>query len=205
MSRIATWNVRSIRNKENEMIREMERYNIDVLGLSETKARGNGMKVVDGASYVYSGVAEGRAKRGVAIIIAERWADCLKSWRCVSERCVTVRLNVAGLWMMLIQVYAPTDDADSQAKDEFYEEVQDTMNRVPRGDRVIVMGDFNARVGKNAEVWKGVIGVHGEDVENDSGRRLLGFSAENDLQIMNTHFEHKRIHKYTWQCPGRGL
>ena len=148
MSRIATWNVRSIRNKENEMIREMERYNIDVLGLSETKARGNGMKVVDGASYVYSGVAEGRAKRGVAIIIAERWADCLKSWRCVSERCVTVRLNVAGVWMTLIQVYAPTDDADSQAKDEFYEEVQDTMNRVPRGDRVIVMGDFNARVGK---------------------------------------------------------
>ena len=64
---------------------------------------------------------------------------------------------------------------------------------------------FGLRVGKNAEVWKGVIGVHGEEVENDSGRRLLGFSAENDLQIMNTHLEHKRIHKYTWQCPGRGL
>ena len=205
MSRIGTWNVRSVKNKENEVIREMKRYNIDVLGLSETKARGNGMKAVDGASYVYSGVTEGRAKRGVAIIVAERWADCVRSWSCVSERCVTVRLNVAGVWLTLVQVYAPTDDTDSVAKDEFYAEVQEVMNRVPRGDRIIVMGDFNARVGKNVKVWKGVIGEHGEDVENDSGRRLLGFSAENEMRIMNTHFDHKRIHKITWSCPGRGL
>ena len=34
---------------------------------------------------------------------------------------------------------------------------------------------------------------------------MLGFSAENELQIMNTHFHHKRIHKFTWSCPGRGL
>ena len=158
------------------------------------------MKAVDGASYVYSGVTEGRAKRGVAIIVAERWADCVRSWRCVSERCVTVRLNVAGVWLTLVQVYAPTDDTDSVAKDEFYAEVQEVMNRVPRGDRIIVMGDFNARVGKNVKVWKGVIGEHGEDVENDSGRRLLGFSAENEMKIMNTHFGHKRIHKFTWSC-----
>ena len=205
VSRIGTWNVRSIKNKENEVIREMKRYNIDVLGLSETKARGAGMKVVDGASYVYSVVTEGRAKRGVAIIVAEKWADCVRSWRCVSERCVTVRLNVAGVWLTLVQVYAPTDDTDSVAKDEFYAEVQEVMNRVPRGDRIIVMGNFNARVGKNVKVWKGVIGEHGEEVENDSGRRLLGFSAENEMKIMNTHFAHKRIHKFTWSCPGRGL
>ena len=130
MSRIGTWNVRSVKNKENEVIREMKRYNIDVLGLSETKARGNGMKAVDGASYVYSGVTEGRAKRGVAIIVAERWADCVRSWRCVSERCVTVRLNVAGVWLTLVQVYSPTDDTDSVAKDEFYAEVQEVMNRM---------------------------------------------------------------------------
>ena len=42
----------------------------------------------------------------------------------MSKRCVTVRLDEAGVWMTLIQVYAPTDDADSQAKDEFYEEIQ---------------------------------------------------------------------------------
>ena len=57
----------------------------------------------------------------------------------MSERCVTVRLNVAGVWLTLVQVYAPTDDTDSVAKDEFYAEVQEVMNRVPRGDRINVM------------------------------------------------------------------
>ena len=56
--RLGTWKVRSVRNKEEELIREMKRYNLDILGLSETKGRGNGMKVIDGASYVYVGNKE---------------------------------------------------------------------------------------------------------------------------------------------------
>ena len=68
MCRIATWNVRSIKNKE------MEHYNIDVLGLRETMARGNGFKVTDGAIWLcvlWSDRRE-RAKRDVVIIVAER-------------------------------------------------------------------------------------------------------------------------------------
>ena len=47
------------------------------------------------------------------------------------------------------------------------------VDRAPRGDKVVVMGDLNARVGNNVARWKGVIGKQGENVENDSGRRLL--------------------------------
>lgn len=86
------------------------------------------------------------------------------------------------------------DDADTVAK-EFYAEVQEVMIRVPRDDRVIVMGDFNARIENNVEVQKGVISGHDEDVEK-RGRRLLGFNAENELRIKYTHFDHNRIHKF---------
>ena len=89
--RIGTWNVRTLRTRE-EAVREMARYNIDVLGLSETKARGNGMTEIDGARYVYAGVTEGRAKCGVGITVAERLVDCVRSWRCVM-----IRLWVAGV------------------------------------------------------------------------------------------------------------
>ena len=57
----------------------------------------------------------------------------------MSERSVTVRLNVAGVWLTwVVGTYVPTDDTDSVAKDEFYAEVQEVMNQVPRGDRIIV-------------------------------------------------------------------
>ena len=52
--------------------------------------------------------------------------------------------------------------------------------------------------------WEDVIGKQGEDVENDSGR-LLSFSAENGFKVLNTFYEHKEIHKYTWKCLRRGL
>ena len=50
-----------------------------------------------------------------------------------------------------------------------------------------------------------MIGRHGEDAQNDNGRRYLGTCATNGLTIMNGCFEHKDIHKYTWECRGRGL
>ena len=203
--RLGTWNVGTLRSKEEEVIREMKRYNLDVLGLSETKVRGNGMKEIDGAKYVYAGVSEGRAKCGVGIVVAESLADCVRSWRCVSERCVMIRLRVAGVWMTLVQVYAPTDDRDSDTKDGFYAQLQEVVERAPREDKVVVLADFNARVGNDVEEWNGVIGKHGEETRNESGTRLLRFSAENEFSIMNTHFEHKEIHKFTWECPGRGL
>ena len=59
----------------------MECYDLDVLGNSETKARGNGMKEIDGAKYIFAGVVEGRAKGGVGRVVRNRVANCIKSWR----------------------------------------------------------------------------------------------------------------------------
>ena len=191
--RLGTWNVRSTRNKEEELIREMKRYNLDILGLSETKGRGNGMKVIDGASYVYVGVKEGRARGGVGIVVAKRWGDCVRSWRCVNERCIMVRLKIEGEGITIVQVYAPTDDKDNNTKEEFYAWLQEVIARTQRGDRVVVMGDFNVRVGNNVGRWSDVMGKHGEEVENDSGRRLLSFCVENDRRIMNTQ-EYTQVH-----------
>ena len=67
------------------------------------------------------------------------------------------------------------------------------------------MGDMNGRVGRDVETWGEVIGRHGEETQNDNGRRLLGSCATNGLTIMNGCFEHKDIHKYTWESRGRGL
>ena len=149
MYRLGTWNVRSARNKEEELIREMKRYNLDILGLSETKGRGNSMKVIDGVSYVYAGVTEG----GVGIVVVERWVDYIRSWRCVNERCVMVRLKIEGVGITIVQVYAPTDDKDNDTKEEFYAVLQEVIARAQRRDKVVVMGDFIARVGNNVLRW----------------------------------------------------
>ena len=70
---------------------------------------------------------------------------------------------------------------------------------------MIILGDFNARVGNRRGEWREVIGGCGEETCNDNGRRLLEFCATNGLIVCNTWYQHKEIHQFTWECRGRGL
>ena len=66
-------------------------------------------------------------------------------------------MKIAGIWLMLVQVYAPTDNRDNDAKKQFYASLQEVVDSAPRGDEVVVMGDLNARVGNNVTRWEGMI------------------------------------------------
>ena len=148
ISRFGCWNVRTMNGREQELVEEMKRCRLEVLGVSETKVRGNGVRMIGDTTCVYSGVQGGRAKAGVAILLSERFGRYLKEWRCVDERIVWIRLKVDGVWVSLVQVYAPTEDSSAASKDEFYLRLQEAVGRVAQGDLLIVMGDMNARVGR---------------------------------------------------------
>lgn len=58
-----------------------------------------------------------------------------------------MRMKITGLWLTLVQVYAPTDDRENDIKDVLYTVLQGVVDKAPRGDKVVVMGDLNASVG----------------------------------------------------------
>ena len=104
-----------------------------------------------------------------------------------------------------MQVYAPTNDSTSEVKEHLYNELQKVTEKVGRKETLIIMGDLNARVGRDSEMWGSVIGRHGEEVRNESGEQLLRFCAANEMLVTNTLYQPKEIHKHTWLCPGREL
>ena len=135
--------------KEEELVAEMKKYQLEVLGVSETKVRGNGVKQIGDVVCVYSGVQKGRAKGGVAILLSMSFGAFLKELKCNNERIVLVRLKVEGVWASLIQVYAPTEDRSQDVEDKFYAKLQDTVGGVAQRDLLIV----NARVGNETDIW----------------------------------------------------
>ena len=143
---------------------------------------------------------QNRNYQGVGLIISKNLRKSVMSYNAVSSRIVTIRIKARPANMSTIQIYAPTLDKDDDVHDEFYEQLQVTMESIKRSDYLIVFGDCNAILGN--EKVPCVTGAHGTGIRNNSGQRLLEFCFANDLFVTNTGFRHHIIRrKTTWISP----
>ena len=96
----------------------------------------------------------------------------------------------------VIQVYAPTSNAEEAEVEPFYEDLQDLLELTPRKDVLFIIGDWNAKVG--SQEIPGATGKFGLGVQNESGQRLIEFCQENALVLANTLFQQHKRKLYTW-------
>ena len=108
---------------------------------------------------------------------------------------------VMGQYVTVISGYAPTLRSDEEDKDMFYESLNETLKRVPRSDTLILMGDFNDSVGKDARIWPKVFERHGVGRMNTFEHYLVALCTEQDLSITDTFFRLKNKHKTSWMYP----
>ena len=99
----------------------------------------------------------------------------------------------------VIQVYAPTSNAEEAEVQWFYEDLQDLLELTPKKDVLFIIGDWNAKVG-NQET-PGVTGKFGLGIRNEAGQRLIEFCQENAPVITNTLFQQHKRRLYTSTSP----
>ena len=93
--------------------------------------------------------------------------------------------------IIIIQVYAPTSNAEEAEVEQFYEDLQDLLELTSPKDVLFIIGDWNAKVG--SQEIPGVTGKFGLGVQNEAGQKLIELCKENALVIENTLFQqHKR-------------
>ncbi|KAK4877536.1 hypothetical protein RN001_010042 [Aquatica leii] len=202
--RLVTWNVPGLRTKQNEVFNELEQNKIDLCVLTETKKKGKGSETVGNYIHFYSGVCKStRAKRGVSIAVQKKYRNHIKSWEEIDEQIIIVELKLNSEQIVIIGVYAPSDDTDVTIKDQFYENLTGLLESFKNNKEVCLLGDFNARIGKKNNDL--VVGRYGENRINDNGQRLIDVCKGSSLRIMNGFFPHKDIHKYTWIQPTKQL
>ena len=186
---IATWNVRTLLDNNNLLRRrtavvahELKRYNIDICALAETRFHGEDAIEESGEGYTFfwKGVDPGnRRLHGVGFAVrTSLLSNIQESPIGINERLMTWRIPLAkGRYATLLSVYAPTLDSDTDTKENFYDELYSALSRIPKEDKILLLGDFNARVGTDHAIWRGILGKHGIGKCNSNGTRLLALSS----------------------------
>ena len=99
----------------------------------------------------------------------------------------------------VIQVYAPTSNAEEAEVERFYADLQDLLELTPKKDVLFIIGDWNAKVG--SQETPRVTGKFVLGIQNEAGKRLIECCQENALVIANTLFQQHKRRFYTWTSP----
>ena len=129
---IGTWNVRTLyqTGKTAQLTKEMRRLNLTILGVCETRWTNYGKNTLSsGETIIYSGKVGDNVPHanGVAIVMNKQATSSLIEYEPVSDRIITARFDAKYRKLTIIQVYAPTNEAPIEEKDEFYNQLETSL------------------------------------------------------------------------------
>jgi len=200
--KIGTWNVRRLYRAVSVMAaaRELVRYKVDVVGVQEVRWDKGGTIRAGDYDFFY-GKGNENNQLGTGFFVHRRIVSAVKTIEFVSDRFSYIVLR--GRWRNIIVVngHARGEEKSDEAKDSFYEELEQVFYHFPKYHMKMLLGDLNAKVGIE-NIFKPTIGqesLHHDS--NDNGVRLVKFATSQNLVFKSTMFPHRNIHKYTWTSP----
>ena len=149
--------------------------------------------------YIYYCGQKSLRRNGVTIMVNKRVRNVVLRCNLKNDRMISLRFQSKPLNITVIQVYAPTSNAEEAEVEWFYEDLQDLLELTRKKDVLFIRGDWNAKVG--SQETPGVTGKSGLGIQNEAGQRLIEFCQENTLVIENTLFQQLKRRLYTWTSP----
>ena len=196
---LATYNVRTLSDECHlvSLENEIEKIKWDIIGISEMRRPGE--NVVELASqHIMFNKGNDKKQGGVGFLIHKKLKGNIEEFHATSNRVASVTIRISKRYKIrIIQVYAPTSVSSQEELEEFYDDLQTEM-RHKKTHYNVIMGDFNAKVGKGDE---DCVGSFGYGVRNDRGDDLINFATAHGFKIMNTYFKKKKNRRWTWRSP----
>jgi exonuclease III len=147
--RSGTWNVGSLYRVGSlkTVSRELARYKLDLVGVQEVRREGGGPKLAGEYTFFY-GKGNENHELGPAYFVHKRIMSAVKRVLLVNDRMSYIILRGRWCHIIVLNVHGPTEDKTDDVKDSFYEELELVFDKFPKYHMKILLGDFNAKVGR---------------------------------------------------------
>ena len=208
--RIGTLNVRTLAlsGSLESLKLDLKKYNMDVLVVQERRLEEQEIDLGNHKLFLTdSWLSTAKARQGgVVIAVTKRLAASIIEQVAVSDRVAYVKFaDQRRANRLVIVCYAPTNEADDLAKDNFWNQLSSLVSRSRQRERVCLAGDFNAEPGQQSDVNVPCRGPLGIGEEKDNSEKLLSFCVSHDVLIGGTWFRHRLVHWYTFNPPDQQM
>ena len=200
--RVGTLNVGTMTGKGRELVDMMQRRKVDILCVQETRWKGSKARSLgEGFKLFYHGV--GRERNGVGVILNEDLVKNVVEVKRMSDRVMNIKLEMDGVMFNVVSGYAPQVGCELEEKDNFWLELDEVIQSIPRSERVIIGADLNGHVGEGNRGDEEVMGRFGLGERNAEGQRVIDFAKRMEMAVVNTFFLKRQEHRVTYKSGGR--
>ncbi|KAK3507995.1 hypothetical protein QTP70_010004 [Hemibagrus guttatus] len=188
--------------KGRELADMMERRKVDILCVQETRWKGSKARSIGaGFKLFYYGVDSKR--NGVGVVLKEEFVRNVLEVKRVSDRVMSLKLEIEGVMLNVVSGYAPQVGCKLEEKERFWSELDEVMESIPTGERVVIGADFNGHVGEGNTGDEEVMGKFGVKERNLEGQMVVDFAKRMDMGVVNTYFQKREEHRVTYKSGGR--
>ena len=200
--RVGALNIGTMTGRGRELADMMERRNVDILCLQETKWKGSKARNIGGGCKLFYNRADGR-KNGIGIVVREEMAESVLEVKRVSDRLMAMKLEVKGSILNIASAYAPQVNNSMEEKNDFWEDLNGLIESISEEERIVLGTDLNGHVGEGNIGDEEIMERYGAGTRNKQGSKVVDFEKRMNLAIVNTYFKKKDEHKVTYKSGGK--
>ncbi|XP_025191734.1 craniofacial development protein 2-like, partial [Melanaphis sacchari] len=176
------------------VVKEIEKYKVILVALQEIRWNDEGTIDINDTIILY-GKCNERRQFGVGFAVHKSLVHTIKEFKVINYRIAILIVKAKFFDIVFLNVHAPTEEKSQEEKEEFYAELEDILSRINNSKIRIILGDMNAKIGKEQFLKPTIRKYSLHETTNDNSMKLVDLATGKGFRIMSTMFPHKDIHK----------